>query len=67
MLPQAKLRQAHKTLMAQWDQARSDWDDTVSQKFGDKYIFPVDQDVRAALAAMEHMTDVLRRVQRDCE
>jgi len=67
VLSQPQLKDAYKTLMAQWDRARVDWDDSVSQQFAEKYMTPMDHHVRKALAAMEQMSEVLQRVQRDCQ
>jgi hypothetical protein len=67
MLTQAKLTDARKKLLAQWDSTQSDWNDAVSRRFGEKYLTPMEKNIQVAIAAMEQMQDVLRRIKRDCE
>ena len=67
MITQAKLTDARKNLLAQWDSTQSDWNDAVSRRFGEKYLTPMEKNIQVAIAAMEQMQEVLRRVKRDCE
>ena len=66
MLTEATLINARKKLLARWDAASSDWDDSVSKRFEQTYLAPLDQKLRLAVGAMEKMDSVLRRIERDC-
>jgi uncharacterized protein YukE len=59
---QASLRD----LKAQWDIARSSWQDATAEAFGDRYIEELEQAVRTAMPAMEKMAETLIRVRREC-
>jgi uncharacterized protein YukE len=59
---QASLRD----LKAKWEQAGASWRDATAEAFGERYVERLEQAIRTALPAMEKMTEVLSRVQRDC-
>ena len=62
-----KLKNALKSLNLKWDRTRREWDDPTSRAFEDDHLEGLDQQVRAAVAGMEQVADVLSRVRRDCE
>jgi hypothetical protein len=55
-----------KELMGRWNETRSSWDDSVSKAFEEKHLLPMEQDLRNALSAMDHMAQVLSAIRRDC-
>ena len=61
------LSRAAKDLLARWEEAKNVWSDTQSQEFEKTYIFLIEQDVRSALGAMDHMNQVLAKIESDCE
>ena len=61
------LSRAAKDLLARWEEAKNVWSDTQSQEFETTYIFLIEQDVRSALGAMDHMNQVLAKIESDCE
>lgn len=62
-----QLSKALKNLMLRWVEARSNWDDQASKYFEEKYLQPLEMDLKNASAAMDHMAVVLSNVRRDCQ
>lgn len=62
-----QLSKALKNLMLRWVEARSEWDDTASQHFEEKFIQPIELDLKNAVGAMDHMAAVLAQVRKDCQ
>ena len=55
-----------KLLLRRWEEAKSEWDDSVSKNFEKTYLLPMELDLRNAVGAMDHMAQVLAQVRRDC-
>ena len=62
----AKLIQAAKKLMADWQQAKEAWRDDNAQQFDKKYMSPLESSIRAAVLAMERVESMLESAQQDC-
>ncbi len=62
-----QLTKAMKSLLLQWNEAKGSWDDSVSRSFEDKFLVPLEQDLKSALGAMDHMSGLLQNIRRDCE
>jgi hypothetical protein len=62
-----QLSKSFKELMNRWAETRSSWDDQRSKEFQEKYLVPLEQDMRSAVAAMDHMATFLQLVRRDCQ
>ena len=62
----AKLMQALKKLVADWQQVREAWRDDNCQQFHKKYMAPLESSARAAAQAMERMEAMLDAAQHDC-
>jgi ATP-dependent helicase YprA (DUF1998 family) len=62
----AKLIQAAKRLMADWQQAQEEWRDDNCRQFDKKYMVPLESSIRAAALAMERMETILTSAQQDC-
>lgn len=63
----AKLIQAGKKLMADWQQVKETWRDENCRQFEKKYVARLETDIRAATKAMEHIFVILGSARRDCE
>ena len=61
------LSKATKDLFNRWSDVKSTWSDAQSQEFEKLFITLIDQDVRQALGAMDHMNAVLQKIESDCE
>jgi hypothetical protein len=61
-----QLGKAIKLLLRRWEEAKSEWDDSVSKNFEKTYLLPMEMDLRNAVGAMDHMAQVLAQVRRDC-
>jgi hypothetical protein len=62
----AKLIQAAKKLMADWQQAKEAWRDDNCQQFDKKYMTPLESSIRAAALALERMETMLDGARQDC-
>jgi hypothetical protein len=62
----AKLIQAAKQLMTDWQQAKEAWRDDNCQQFDKKYMAPLESSIRAAAQAMERMDTMLDSAQQEC-
>ena len=62
----AKLIQAAKKLMAEWQQVKEAWRDENCQQFDKKYMSPLESSIRAAALAMERMETMIDGAQQDC-
>jgi hypothetical protein len=62
----AKLIQAAKQLLTDWQQAKEAWRDDNCQQFDKKYMTPLESSIRAAAQAMERMDTMLDGAQQDC-
>lgn len=63
----ANLVQAARDLSNQWQQAKVYWHDVKSQEFERNYIEGLPIQVEHAVAAMEELENILRKVRSDCE
>lgn len=61
-----RLQQTLKELMLRWEKANVDWDDQVSREFKETYLDHLDSKVKTTMDAMEKMSELLRRLKRDC-
>ena len=60
------LNKSMKELNARWLEARGDWRDAVAAEFEDKYILPLERDLKNAVGAMDHIGTLLQRIRHDC-
>ena len=58
---------ATKDLLARWNDVKTVWSDVQSQAYEETYIFKIEQDVRSALGALDNMSQVIQRIESDCE
>ncbi|HON91501.1 MAG TPA: hypothetical protein PLS24_01080 [Sedimentisphaerales bacterium] len=62
----AKLVQATKKLLSDWQRVREVWRDDNCLYFDKKYITPLEASIRAATVAMERMAGLIDRAEHDC-
>jgi hypothetical protein len=62
-----QLAKSLKDLTDRWADTRMDWDDVVSQRFEERFLAPLDVDLRNAASAMDHMAQLLGQIRRDCQ
>ena len=63
---QAKLTRGLKDLRAQWSMARDVWRDPVADAFEEAVLLSLEHDLRATLAAMDHLRGALSQAKHDC-
>ena len=63
----ATLSKASRELFSRWEDVQSVWSDAQSDAFEKTYLWQLSQDVRAALAALDHMNQILQKIESDCE
>ena len=64
--PWTELNTALKDLRVLWQQTRAEWNDPVSQEFEERYWDQLENQVVAALRAMDRLAPILAKAQRDC-
>lgn len=62
-----QLTKVHRDLMNRWMMIRTDWNDARAAYFEQQYLWPLEIEVRKAIAAMDHMSIVLNKITQDCE
>ena len=62
-----QLGKSMKELMHGWMETRSSWKDANADRFEKKHLVGLEQDMRAALSAMDVMSQLLSAIKRDCE
>lgn len=62
-----QLNDAIKTLHVHWDDAASNWNDQVRHDFEERYMEPLRRHVDATLRDMNHLSQILAKVKRDCQ
>ena len=61
------LNKGLRDLMLRWQATREEWDDQVAVEFERQYLEPLQQALRNASSAMDQMSQVLQKVDRDCK
>ena len=62
----AKLVQAGKKLLSDWQQTRENWRDENARSFEQQYMAPLEASIRGAVLAMERMNSALEGARHDC-
>ncbi len=63
----AKLVQAGKKLLADWQQTRENWRDENARRFEQRYMAPLEANIRSAVLAMERIGSALEAARHDCK
>jgi len=63
----SKLMGSLRDLMLRWEKTKMSWDDPMSADVERTILEPLEPKVRAAVAAMEKMAEILARAKRECE
>lgn len=61
-----QLTKAMKSLIILWEETKTSWDDVKQRQFEERYIVPLQSDLRNALTAMGTMSALLARIRREC-
>lgn len=61
-----RLQQTLKELGQRWEKVNEDWDDQVARDFHDTFLKPLEPKVKTTMDAMEEMSELLRKMKRDC-
>ena len=64
---QADIVRAGRDLENRWREMRRFWNDAAAAAFEARFVAPLLQDARRALAAMDQMNRILTQLRRDCE
>jgi hypothetical protein len=62
----AKLVQASKKLLAEWQQTRENWRDENARRFEQQYMAPLEANIRSAVLAIERIGSALEGARQDC-
>jgi hypothetical protein len=63
---QSKLSHSLKSLLEKWDIAQEHWKDRVRQEFEERYLEELQERVRATTGAMERLSEMLSRAEKEC-
>ncbi len=63
----AQIDKLMKTLLAQRRQTQALWKDSMSEKFEQEHLQPLQMDLKRAVAATDRLAKVLATMHRDCE
>jgi hypothetical protein len=61
-----KLRDALKTLRAQWEDVSGDWNDAVRHEFERSFMEVIEPQTLSAIEAVGHLAEVLSRAEHEC-
>jgi hypothetical protein len=61
-----QLTKQMRDLLFRWQETKGAWDDPVSKKVEEQFIVPLEQHLKNALSAMDHMGAVLQQAKHDC-
>ena len=56
-----------KELLSAWMDTRASWKDANAERFEKKHLVPLEMDMRAAVSAMDVMSQLLSTIKRNCE
>lgn len=63
----AQLIQAMKELSVEWGQTKEHWRDIKSREFEEKFLSELPVQINRAVAAIEEIEAIMRKVHSDCE
>ncbi len=63
----AKLAQASKKLMSDWQEARDNWRDENARRFEQQYMAPLEANIRSAVLAIERIGSAIEAARQDCK
>ncbi len=61
-----RLHQTIRIIQDQWLLTEATWNDSVRQRFEERYLAPLDTAVDSAINGMQKVAEVLEQVRRDC-
>ncbi len=61
------LTKSMKELLQRWNDTKLAWDDAQSRAFEEKFLSPLEQDLKVAVAAMDHVGILLSSARRECQ
>jgi hypothetical protein len=62
----AQLSKALRQLMGRWEETRAAWDDAQARELEEKYLIPLQMDLRNTITAMAHVAAMLEKIKREC-
>lgn len=62
-----QLAKAIKQLQLRWNETKGSWNDVNSRHFEQKWMLPLENDLRSALGAMDNAMTLLNQIRRDCK
>jgi hypothetical protein len=64
---QGQLSKGMRDLLARWTDTKMEWEDANSRAFEKEFLHPLEQDLKAALSAMDVMGRLVHQARRECE
>ncbi len=63
----AQLGKLMKDLRTRWQETRMNWDDENARQFEERFIVPLEHDLRTAVSAMDEMAVLITQVKSECQ
>ncbi len=63
----AKLVQASKKLISDWQETRDNWRDENARRFEQQYMAPLEANIRSAILAIERIGSAIEAARQDCK
>ena len=60
-----QLGKAMKQLLAHWEETKISWNDAAARSFEERFVVPLQRDLRSAMGALGQMAMLLDRMKRD--
>jgi hypothetical protein len=55
-----------KDLLVRWHETKMNWDDARAHQFEERFIVPLEKDLRQAISAMDQMGTLISSIKNDC-
>lgn len=62
-----QIAKAYKDLMMRWQEVKMSWDDAQARAFEERFLRPIEHDIKQAASAMDHVAVLLNRIHSECE
>lgn len=62
-----QLAKAYKNLVLQWQAVKMEWDDKQARAFEERFLQPLENDIKQAASAMDQAAGLLNRIHQECE
>lgn len=62
-----QIAKAYKDLVLRWQEVKMSWDDVQARAFEERFLRPIEHDIKQAASSMDHVAILLNRIHSECE